>query len=100
MSYSQLVPGNTGMTARGRAVLWAQTAGERPVQEMGSTLPGVPARVGYTSSSTPSLMASSWSTGTASPARKMVAEEVVRPTSTPPGAGPSHSARMAPHMPV
>ena len=46
VSYSQLVPGNTGITALGRAVLDLHTAGERLSQEMGSTAPLAPVRVG------------------------------------------------------
>ena len=47
VSYSQLVPAEDGDDPHGGwAVLWAHTAGERPLQEMGPTLPEVPARVG------------------------------------------------------
>ena len=46
VSYSQLVPGNTGMTALGWAALCLQTAMERLSQEMGATVSVVPALVG------------------------------------------------------
>ena len=46
LSYSQLVPGNTGMTTRGRAISPSNTAGERRSQVTASTGSGVPARVG------------------------------------------------------
>ena len=46
VSYSQLVPGKTGMTARGRATLCLHTTTERLSQEMGSTASLEPARVG------------------------------------------------------
>ena len=46
LSYSQLVPGNTGITARGFAIPRASTAGAPLFQEMGSTTPPSPAAVG------------------------------------------------------
>ena len=46
VSYSQLVPGNTGITALGWAVLCLHTAGDRLSQEMAGTLPLFPALVG------------------------------------------------------
>ena len=46
MSYSQLVPGNTGMTAFGWADLCLHTATEGLSQEMGATVSVVPALVG------------------------------------------------------
>ena len=46
LSYSQLVPGNTGMTTRGRAISPSNTAGERRSQVTASTVSDVPARVG------------------------------------------------------
>ena len=46
VSYSQLVPGKTGMTALGRAVLWRHTAGEGSVQLRVGTSPAASVRVG------------------------------------------------------
>ena len=46
LSYSQLVPGNTGMTTRGCAIPRPRTAGAPLVQVTGSTGSAVPARVG------------------------------------------------------
>ena len=46
VSYSQLVPGNTGITTRGRAALWPQTAAQPFSQAMGATASAVPALVG------------------------------------------------------
>ena len=45
-SYSQLVPGNTGITTRGLAISPSNTAGERRSQVTASTVSEVPARVG------------------------------------------------------
>ena len=46
LSYSQLVPGNTGITALGRAILWAQTAGLPCSYITGATASVVPVWVG------------------------------------------------------
>ena len=79
VSYSQLVPGKTGMTALGRVTLCLHTAMERLSQEMGSTASVVPALVGYTFSSTPSLSWSSSWMDTASPGRATKGASVVSP---------------------
>ena len=46
LSYSQLVPGNTGMTTLGLAISPSNTAGERRSQVIVSTFSDVPALVG------------------------------------------------------
>ena len=79
VSYSQLVPGKTGMTALGRATLCLHTAMDRLSQEMGATVSVVPARVGYTFSSTPSLSLSSSSMEALSLPMVMVGSAVVKP---------------------
>ena len=97
-SYSQLVPGNTGMTTRGRAILDLHTAGERSAQEMASTGAALPARVGYTSSSTLSLRESSSSMEAESPLTLTTASAVVWPMSWPPSHSSVSWATMAPGM--
>ena len=79
-SYSQLVPGNTGMATLGRAVLDLHTAGERLSQERVRAGADSPARVGYTSSSTLSLRASSSSMGAESPPMVITGSAVVTPS--------------------
>ena len=79
LSYSQLVPGNTGITARGFAIPLASTAGAPLSQEMGAAAPPSPATVGYTGSRTLSLRRSSSSTEALSLPMVMVGSAVVTP---------------------
>ena len=71
------------MTTLGWATRRLRTAGERLSQEMAFTAPEVPARVGYTSSSTPSLRESSSSMGAESLPMATTGSAVVAPSFPP-----------------
>ena len=82
VSYSQLVPGNTGITASGFALLTAGAAALRSVKEtLVRCSSEAAALVGNTLSSLPSKAAVSSSSVTDSPATVIFSSSVVWPTS-------------------